>query len=58
MRPAGPATAPWQGLETTVAILLALTNLTGNRSHQVQEFFRFSSVEPITGFLVATKRST
>ena len=41
-----------------VATLLALANRTGNRSHQMQEFFGILRVDPITGFLITTRTST
>ena len=42
----------------TVVTLLALANRTGNRSHQMQEFFGTLRVDPIMGFLMATRTST
>ena len=35
--------------------VLVLANRTGNRSHQMQEIFSPLRVDPITGFLIATK---
>ena len=34
---------------------LAAANRTGNRSHQMQEIFGTLRVDPITGFLIATR---